>query len=185
MPKIRFFGAGTFVFVLLCSTLILSTFWGYGSSFAQDMVTIREGRQIEVEMVDDARSGAINLGDTVTFRISKDVKSNSVLAMPKGTLGFMTIKDLKTNGRFGKAGFVEYGRSWIELDGLKIPVEIQGSTTVEGDSKLTKGLLYLVVGVLFVKGEAGGYAPGDEFTIKVMRRIQVPEVVIEAPPESN
>ncbi len=133
----------------------------------------------------DSSSGAVSPGDLVTFRIANDVVANEVLALPKGTLGTMTVESIKTNGRFGKAGFVEYGLCWIDLDDLKIPVEIDGPTKVEGDSKLTKGLLYLVVGVLFVKGEAGGYAPGDEFTVIVKQTIQVPEVVVEAPAENN
>jgi len=184
MARLNLSGAAMFVFSFVCLVLINAVLWGSGDAYAQEMVTLREGREIQVEMVADSRSSAVGPGDLVTFKLSSDVIANEIVALPKGTEGTISVKAVDTNGMFGAPGFVEYDQGWIDHAGLKIPVKINEPSKVVGDSKRTKGLLYLIVGVFFVKGEEGGLAPGDGFSVIVTQTIQVPEVQLEAPGEN-
>lgn len=162
-------------FLVISVTLIPALAgWLAPGVLAQDMLTLRAGRMLDVQMVDDGQSGSVNPGDEVTFRLLDDIMVHGNVALPKGTTGVLTIKASGKNGRFGKGGFVEYGGGVIHLDPLEIPVEYSGINPSKGKSRFTTGLLYLIVGVFFVKGEEGGLIQGQDFSVKITETLQVP-----------
>jgi hypothetical protein len=140
---------------------------------AQTLVTLRQGQIIDVVTTADGRSGSLEDGTTVPFEILDDVMVYGAIALPAGTQGVLNVENVKKNGRFGKPGSVKYGDGVITVGDQQINVKLVGPALQKGKSKFTKGLLYLVVGVLFVKGEQGGFAAGDTLKIEVAETAQI------------
>jgi len=144
------------------------------AAFAQTMVTLRDGRQFEAEMIDDARSGSVSEGDEVRFRVLADIEVHGRIAVPAGAEGAITVARAEKNGRFGKPGAVTFGEGWVQAGVERVAVRIAGRSRFKGGSKLTTGLLLLIVGVLFVKGGQGGLAEGEHLFLEIDETRQVP-----------
>lgn len=144
------------------------------AAMAQTLLTLREGRLLAVEMVDDAQSGSVEAGDEVKFTLLEDVEVHGQIALPKGSTGILKVVAIKKNGIFGKPGLVEFGEGYVKSGMNEVPIALEGSETRKGKGKLGKGLLFLIVGVLFVKGEEGGLEAGQQVNVQITSTQQVP-----------
>lgn len=142
---------------------------------AQTMVTLREGREIEAEMIDDATGGSVEAEGQVRFRVASDVEVHEQIAIAAGTEGVLVVAEAKGNGMFGKAGEVVFTDGWIEVGGDQVPVAIKGRQTFKGKSRrFTSIALTLVLVGPFIKGGPGGLKAGERFFLEVKETRQVP-----------
>jgi hypothetical protein len=142
---------------------------------AQTMVTLREGCEIEAEMIDDASGGRVEAAGQVRFRVANDVVVHEQVAVAAGTEGVLVVAEAKGNGMFGKAGEVVFTDGWIEVGGDQVPVAIKGRQAFKGKSRtFTSIVLTLVLIGPFIKGGAGGMKAGERFFLEVKETRQVP-----------
>jgi hypothetical protein len=142
---------------------------------AQTMVTLREGREIEAEMIDDASGGRVEAEGQVHFRVVGDVQVHEQVAIAAGTEGVLVVAEAKGNGMFGKAGEVVFTDGWIPVGTDQIPVAIKGRQTFKGKSRtFTSIVLTLVLVGPFIKGGAGGLKAGERIFLEVKETQQVP-----------
>ena len=143
---------------------------------AQMMVTLRQGREIEVQMIDDARSGSVSEGDEVRFRVVEDVEVHGQIALSEDAEGVLVVGAVKKNGMlWGKPGRVDFPEGWITIGAEKVPVTVKGRTTFKGKSKKLTAILLtpLLIG-LFLKGGPGGIEEGERILIEVAETRQIP-----------
>ncbi len=168
----RCVAAGLAVVLLLGELPLL-----WGASAAQTMVTLREGREIEAEMIDDARSGSVAPADEVRFRVLEAVEVHGQVALPAGSEGALVVGEVERNGMLGKPGRVSFAEGWIEAGGEKVPVAIKGRSVFKGKSKKTVAVvLTLVLVGPFIKGGQGGIAAGEHIFVQIKATSQVPAV---------
>lgn len=163
------------VMVLMAALIIGQLPLTLVTAAAQTMVTLREGREIEAEMIDEASGGRVEAEGQVRFRIVADVEVHEQVAVAAGAEGVLVVAEAKGNGLFGKAGEVVFTDGWIEAGGDQIPVAIKGRQTFKGKSRrFTSIVLTLVLVGPFIKGGAGGLRAGERFFLEVKETRQVP-----------
>jgi len=142
---------------------------------AQTMVTLREGREIEAEMLDDATGGNVAAEGQVRFRVVSNVEVHEQVAIAAGTEGVLVVAEAKGNGMFGKAGEVVFTDGWIAVGADQVPVAIKGRQVFKGKSRtFTSIVLTLVLVGPFIKGGAGGLKAGERVFLEVKETRQVP-----------
>ena len=145
------------------------------STLAQTTVTIRQGRMIEAEMIDDARSNAVEPEGTAKFKIVEDVEVHGIVAIKKGSEGVLTIKEAEKNGMIGKPGRVVFGEGYVKAGPYEVPVVMKGRSEFKGKSmKIVAIPLCLVLVGFLIKGKQGGLKPGEHFFIEVSSTMQIP-----------
>lgn len=74
-------------------------------SFAQKKeVTIRGGSIVPLEAINSVRASRVHEGQTVDFKVSRDVVIDGIVAIPMGTIAKGTVYEAKRSSWFGTKG---------------------------------------------------------------------------------
>ncbi len=98
---------------ILFSTLFLFSAF---VSFAQQTVVVKAGTTVPLEAVKSVKAVDVHEGESVDFRVSRDVKIDGKVAIPVGTLAKGTVYEAKRSTAFGTRG-----RLGIKLRYLTLP----------------------------------------------------------------
>ena len=71
---------------------------------AQKQVTIKGGTIVPLESTAKIKAADVNVGQTVDFRVSKDVLVDGIVAIPCGTIAKGTVYEAKKSTAFGTKG---------------------------------------------------------------------------------
>ena len=71
---------------------------------AQKQVTIKGGTIVPLESTAKIKAADVNVGQTVDFRVSKDVLVDGIVAIPCGTIAKGTVYEAKRSTAFGTKG---------------------------------------------------------------------------------
>ena len=71
---------------------------------AQKKVTIKGGTIVPLESTAKIKAADVNVGQTVDFRVSKDVLVDGIVAIPCGTIAKGTVYEAKRSTAFGTKG---------------------------------------------------------------------------------
>lgn len=82
-------------------------------------VTIKAGTIVSLESVKEIRGAKANVGESVDFRVTKDVIVNNKVAIPAGTLAKGTVYEAKRSSCFGTSG--------------RLGIKVRSLTTPNGD----------------------------------------------------
>ncbi len=85
-------------------------------AFAQKTVTIKAGTTIPLEAIKTVRATAVHEGESVDFRVNRDVKIDGIVAIPTGTIAKGVVYEAKRSTAFGTRG-----RLGIKLRYLTLP----------------------------------------------------------------
>lgn len=85
-------------------------------SYAQQSVVIKAGTTVPLESVKATRATDVHEGESVDFRVSRDVKIDGKVAIPAGTLAKGIVYEAKRSTAFGTRG-----RLGIKLRYLTLP----------------------------------------------------------------
>lgn len=75
-------------------------------AFAQKTVTIKAGTLVSLESTKEVRGAKVNEGETVDFRVVRDVVIDGVVAIPAGTIAKGTVYEAKRSTAFGTRGLL-------------------------------------------------------------------------------
>ena len=70
----------------------------------QKQVTIKGGTIVPLESTAKIKAADVNVGQTVDFRVSKDVLVDGIVAIPCGTIAKGTVYEAKRSTAFGTKG---------------------------------------------------------------------------------
>ena len=71
---------------------------------AQKQVTIKGGTIVPLESTAKIKAADVNVGQTVDFRVSRDVLVDGIVAIPCGTIAKGTVYEAKRSTAFGTKG---------------------------------------------------------------------------------
>ena len=71
---------------------------------AQKQVTIKGGTIVPLESTAKVKAADVNVGQTVDFRVSRDVLVDGIVAIPCGTIAKGTVYEAKRSTAFGTKG---------------------------------------------------------------------------------
>ena len=71
---------------------------------AQKQVTIKGGTIVPLESTAKIKAADVNVGQTVDFRVSRDVLVDGIVAIPSGTIAKGTVYEAKRSTAFGTKG---------------------------------------------------------------------------------
>ena len=71
---------------------------------AQKQVTIKGGTIVPLESTAKIKAADVNVGQTVDFRVSRDVLVDGIVAIPCGTIAKGTVYEAKKSTAFGTKG---------------------------------------------------------------------------------
>ena len=83
---------------------------------AQKQVTIKGGTIVPLESTATVKAADVNVGQTVDFKVSRDVVVDGVVAIPRGTIAKGTVYEAKRSTAFGTKG-----RLGIKARSLTLP----------------------------------------------------------------
>lgn len=87
------------LFLLFAASLISFT------SFAQEKtVTVKAGTMVSLESVTNVRASKVHEGQSIDFRVTKDVVVNKVTVIPAGTIAKGTVYEAKRSSWWGTKG---------------------------------------------------------------------------------
>ncbi len=104
-------------------------------AFAQEKkeVTIKAGTIVSLEAVNTVRASKSHVGQTVEFRVIRDVLVDGEVAIPSGTLAKGTVFEAQCNSWFGTKG--------------RLGIKLRNLTTANGD------VLYLTGSDVYITGK--------------------------------
>lgn len=105
---------------LFSAMFLLSSF----GAFAQQSVVIKAGTIVPLEALKTIRAAEVHEGETVDFKVSRDVNVDGKTVIPAGTLAKGTVYEAKRSTAFGTRG-----RLGIKLRYLTLPSGEQVSFT--------------------------------------------------------
>ena len=83
---------------------------------AQKQVTMKGGTIVPLESTATVKAADVNVGQTVDFKVSRDVVVDGVVAIPRGTIAKGTVYEAKRSTAFGTKG-----RLGIKARSLTLP----------------------------------------------------------------
>lgn len=88
-------------FLLMLAVLIYSTV-----NYAQEKkeVTIKAGTIVPLEAINNVRASKVHEGQTIDFKVSRDVVIDRIVTIPAGTIAKGTVYEAKRSAWFGTKG---------------------------------------------------------------------------------
>lgn len=85
-------------------------------AFAQESVTIKAGTIVPLQAVKQVKAADVNEGETVDFRVLRDVVVDGVIAIPQGSIAKGVVNEAKKSSLAGTKG-----RLVINISNLLLP----------------------------------------------------------------
>lgn len=158
------------LWVVAVFSLFIMAFF-QSSSQAQQLVILKAGTPVALEVVDTITSDKVAIGDIVKLRVIRSVKVDDVEVIKAGAEAHGKVSDVKKTGSWGKKGELSIAVSSVRAVDDQ-DVYLSGSQTREGESKGGSAVGTSVVGGIlclpfaasgfFIKGEEGRIPAGYE-----------------------
>lgn len=140
----------------------------------QKDLTLKAGTLIPIQNVNYTRAASLSVGQTVLFRVARDVVIDNTTIIPYGTPVKGTVYQAKKSSWFGTKGRLGIAINEIELpSGIKIPLT-NGNVYITGKNRTAASvLLFLFVTkpACFITGSKAEMPVGYEITAEVARPI--------------
>lgn len=131
---------------------------------AREALILPVGTEVLLAMSTEINSTANRAGDTFALTVVSDVRVNGVVVIPRGTRAMGEITWRTGKGAFGKSGKMDIAMRYIDLDGVRIPVE--GTYRQEGE-----GNTLATVGGVILVGVFAGFITGSRARVPVGREL--------------
>lgn len=138
-------------------------------------VTIAPGLSVPMSINAELSTSRNKVGESVAFTVSQDVIANGAIVIPRGTRGVGEITMRSGRGMFGKSGKMEIAFRYLDMDGIRVPLEGSHFQAGNGNTAGTVGAVLAagVVGGLVVTGKSANVTEGTEFTARTVDALPV------------
>lgn len=158
--------------------LVISTsifFACYSNAYAQSTVTVSEGTEVKVRLLENLTSNNAVQGQKFNLELDQDLLLNSQVIIPRGTKSLGTVVSAHKKGFMGKAGELNISINYLLLGDQRI--SLRSTTASEGKSKVgTTVALTILFGPigLLKRGKDIEINSGAVFTAYVDQSVQIP-----------
>ena len=141
---------------------------------AQKQVTIKGGTIVPLESTAKIKAADVNVGQTVDFRVSRDVLVDGIVAIPSGTIAKGTVYEAKRSTAFGTKG-----RLGIKVRYLTLPsgdnISFASSDIyIQGQNRTALSVVVFIFTLLPFPGGSKAVVPlGYEFDATVANNTTV------------
>lgn len=120
-------------------------------------------------------SHKVKVGDTLSFKVARDVMYGNYIVVPRGTPASGRITYRTGRGAFGKSAKIEFDIDSILLSGRSIPVAGHFRIEGQGNTGATVGAVAAagVIGGLFIKGKSAVAAEGSEWKVSTKEPVTI------------
>jgi hypothetical protein len=131
--------------------------------------------EVVLSLNEQVASNSHQLGDKFALTVGQDVKVNGEVVIPHGSRAIGQVTYRTGKGSFGKSGKMDLTFRYIDLNGVKIPVEGRHHQEGEGNTAATVGAVFAagVIGGLVVHGKSAKVMQGREFIVRTVDAIPV------------
>jgi hypothetical protein len=144
--------------------------------------TIAAGLSIPLAITSEISSSRNREGETFGMTVTQDVISDGIVVIPRGTRAVGEITLRSGRGMFGKSGKMELSFRYLDMDGIRIPLDGTHFQAGEGNTAGTVGAVLAagVIGGAVVTGRSANIPEGREFTATTIDAL--PVAVLEPAP---
>jgi len=137
--------------------------------------TIAAGLSIPLSLNSELSSSRNREGETFALTVSQDVLSDGIVVIPRGTRAVGEITLRSGRGMFGKSGKMELSFRYLDMDGVRVPLDGTHFQAGEGNTAGTVGAILAVgvVGGMVVTGRSANMTEGREFTARTIDALPV------------
>ncbi len=142
---------------------------------APQLHSIAAGLNIPLILTSELSSSRNREGETFGMTVASDVMSDGVVVIPRGTRAVGEITLRSGRGMFGRSGKMELSFRYLDLDGIRIPLDGAHFHGGEGNTAGTIGAVLGagVVGGLLVTGRSANFPEGREFSARTIDALPV------------
>lgn len=142
---------------------------------APTTATIAAGLSIPLALTAELSSSRNREGETFALTVTQDVVSDGIVVIPRGTRGVGEITLRSGRGMFGKSGKMELSFRYLDMDGVRVPLDGTHFQAGEGNTAGTIGAVLAVgvVGGMVVTGRSANMPEGREFTARTIDALPV------------
>ena len=117
----------------------------------------------------------VKVGDSLTFKVARDVMLGNFIIIPRGTPANGRITMRSGRGAFGKSAKLDFEIETIALSGHAVPVSGHFHIAGDGNTGATIGAVAAagVIGGVFVKGHSAVAAEGSEWKVATKEPLPV------------
>ena len=102
---------------------------------AQNEITLKAGTNVSLQAINATRATQVEKGQSIAFRVSRDVMVNGVTAIPYGTIVNGTVYEAKRSSWWGTKGRLGININEIVMqDGTTIPLQ-NGNIYITGENR--------------------------------------------------
>ena len=140
------------------------------ASTGGEAVTVAAGLGVPLSLTSEISSSRSRLGDMVPMVVAADVVSDGIVVIPRGTRAFAEITVRSGRGVFGKSGKMEVSFRYLDLDGVRVPLDGAHFQAGEGNTVGTIGAVVAagVVGGMVVTGRSANVSERTIFTARTI-----------------
>jgi|SRR4051794_17412629 hypothetical protein len=123
----------------------------------------------------------VKVGDTLGFKVARDVMLGNYIVIPRGTPANGSITYRTGRGAFGKSAKLEFDVATVSLSGHAIPVSGHFRIAGDGNTGATIGAVAAagVIGGVFVKGRSAVAAEGSEWKVSTKEPVAVSVAAVQ------
>src|SRR4028119_1257556 len=109
-------------------------------------------------------------GETFSMIVTSDVLSDGIVVIPRGTRAVGEITLRSSRGLFGKSGKMELSFRYLDMDGVRVPLDGEHFQAGEGNTAGTVGAVLAagVIGGAVVTGRSANMPTGREFVARTI-----------------
>ena len=165
-------------FYKITRALVVSTtlfFASHTSLHAQQSVTISEGTEVKIRLLETLSSNNAVVGQKFNLELEQDLQLNNQTVFPKGTKALGSVVSARKKGFMGKAGELNIKIDYLLFGDQRIA--LRSTTASEGKSKVgTTVALTVLFGPigLLKRGKDIELETGTVFTAFIDQTVQVP-----------
>jgi len=117
----------------------------------------------------------VKVGDSLTFKVARDVMLGNYIVIPRGTPANGRITMRSGRGAFGKSAKLDFDIDTVSLSGHAIPVSGHFHIAGDGNTGATIGAVAAagVIGGVFVKGRSAVAAEGSEWKVSTKEPVEI------------
>jgi hypothetical protein len=138
-------------------------------------ITVSPGLTVPLALTSELSSSRNKEGETFGMIVTSDVVSDGIVVIPRGTRAVGEITLRSGRGMFGKSGKMELSFRYLDMDGVRVPLDGEHFQAGEGNTVGTVGAVLAagVVGGLVVTGRSANMPEGREFTARTIDALPV------------
>jgi hypothetical protein len=132
--------------------------------------TISAGLSIPLALTSELSSSRNKEGETFSMVVTNDVLSDGIVVIPRGTRAVGEITLRSSRGMFGKSGKMELSFRYLDMDGVRVPLDGEHFQAGEGNTAGTVGAVLAagVIGGAVVTGRSANMPTGREFVARTI-----------------